>query len=187
MKLSFPRRTSSPQAFVALLCSLLLAFYGLFTAALGAQAVAARSGKTLQGTVQDPSGAIISGAQIQLLRPDKTVVERVTTDGSGHFQLAQPAVGDYLLRVVLPGFSTLTRPLHVAGDPLAQLTLTMAIADVSTNVNVNADENLPLADPTTNADATTLTADDMKDLPIFDADIVSTLAASRLRRSSASV
>lgn len=177
MKLSFTRRNSSPQAFVALLCTLLLALSGLFPAAMGAQTVAALSGKTLQGTVQDPSGAIISGAQIQLLRSDKTVVERVTTDGSGHFQLAQPTAGDYQLRVVLPGFSTLTRPLHVAGDPLAPLTLTMAIADVSTNVDVNADQNLPLADPTGNADATTLTADDMKDLPIFDGDIVSTLAA----------
>jgi len=181
MKPSLSRRNTYHQALLALLCGLLAASTYLPAKPAGAQTAAARGGNpehaTVQGTVQDPSGAIVPGAQVQLLRSDKTVVARGTTDGAGHFQLAQPAAGDYQLKVMLPGFSTLTRPLHVAGVPPAPLTLTLAIADVSTNVNVNADQDVALADPATNADATTLTADDMKDLPIFDADIVSTLAA----------
>jgi hypothetical protein len=170
-------RTDSPPSFAALLCALLLGFYVLPGAALGAQSVAALNGNTVQGTVQDPSGAIVPGASVQLVRSDKTVVAHGTTDATGHFHLTQFLAGDYILKVALPGFSTLTRPLHVSGTALAPLALTLAIADVSTNVNVNADQDVALADPSTNADATTLTSDDMKDLPIFDADIVSTLAA----------
>jgi hypothetical protein len=138
----------------------------------------------VSGTVADPTGAIIAGAQVRLLRTEKgngpaaaTVAATATTDSAGRFQLPQPVPGDYRLTVALPGFSTLTRTLHITASTLAPLALTMAIADVSTNVNVSADQDTPLADPTTNADATTLSADDMKNLPVFDADIVSTLAA----------
>ncbi len=161
---------------MALLCALLLGFSGFATARLRAQIAATRSSNTVQGTVQDPSGAIVPGAQIQLLRNDK-MVARGTTDETGRFRLTQISTGDYILKATLPGFSTLTRPLHVSGEPVAALSLTLSVADVSTNVNVNADTDVALADPTTNADATTLNSDDMKDLPIFDADIVSTLAA----------
>ena len=146
-------------------------------AATADSGVAAATQSTLTGKVLDPTRAIIPGATVQLQRADGTVVSSAITDSSGHFQLAQPAPGDYHLSVVLPGFTPLDRALHITRSPLAPLTLTMDLAGVVTSVTVNADENTLAAAPENNGDAATVSTDDMKSLPIFDADIVATLSA----------
>ncbi|QMV18768.1 hypothetical protein GOB94_08790 [Granulicella sp. 5B5] len=135
----------------------------------------ARSSVT--GTVQDPTAASVPGATVQLLRPDGTLVGTTTTDSTGHFQFPQPAAGTYTLTITLSGFASLTKSLHIGAAAPAPLALTMDLASVATNVSVSADSDAPTTDPATNQDAATVTADDMKNLPIFDADIVSTLSA----------
>jgi hypothetical protein len=132
---------------------------------------------TLTGKVLDPTRAIIPGAEVQLKRVDGTVVSSAVTDSAGHFLLTQPAPGDYHLSVVLPGFTPLDRALRITASPLAPLTLTMDLAGVVTSVTVNADQDQLAAAPENNSDAATVSTDDMKSLPIFDADIVATLSA----------
>jgi len=176
-----PRRNVSPTAgrrfAMPLVCMVAaLGFAGVLgVASAAAQTQAARAGLT--GTVQDPSGAIVAGAAVQLLRPSGGVVASATTASDGSFHLAQPPPGDYRLTVALAGFSPLTRPLHLAaGVAPTPLALTLALADVSTSIDVNAD-TLQVAAPENNVDAATVSAEDMKLLPVFDADIVSTLSA----------
>lgn len=139
-----------------------------------AQAIASAS---ISGTVQDPTAASVPGATVQLLRPNGTLVGTTTTDTEGHFQFPQPAAGRYTLTITLSGFASITRPLQVGATAPAPLALTMDLASVATNVSVSADADAPSTDPSTNQDAATVSADDMKNLPIFDADIVSTLTA----------
>jgi hypothetical protein len=131
----------------------------------------------LTGTVQDPTGAIISGANVQLTLADGKPVSSATTDSTGKFQLAQPAPGNYTLTITLSGFSSLVRALHVTTAALPPFAITMNLASVATDVTVNADQDLAITDPDANADSASVTADDMKSLPIFDADIVATLSA----------
>jgi hypothetical protein len=132
---------------------------------------------TISGTVADPTGAIVSGATVQLLRAGGAPIATVLTDSSGTFHLPQPAPGDYRLSVQLPGFAPLLRPLHIARSPLAPLALTLDLASVASSVTVSADQDLALSDPAANTDAATVSAADIKDLPIFDGDIVATLSA----------
>jgi hypothetical protein len=129
------------------------------------------------GTVQDPTGAIISGASVQLAQANSKVVSSTTTDSTGQFQLAQPAPGTYTLTITLSGFSSLVRTLRVTTTPLPPFVITMNLASVATDVTVNADQDLAVSDPSANADSASVSADDMKSLPIFDADIVATLSA----------
>jgi hypothetical protein len=143
--------------------------------AVSAQLTAPPAG--LSGTVQDPTGAIISGANVQLTQPNSKVVSTAITDSAGQFKLAQPAPGTYTLTVTLAGFSSLVRTLHVTTSPLPPFAITMNLASVATDVTVNADQDAVVTDPSANADAASVTADDMKSLPIFDADIVATLSA----------
>ncbi len=135
------------------------------------------SGAAVSGTVQDPTAAIVPGATVQLLRHDGTLISSTTTDNDGHFQFPQPAAGDYTLTVALPGFASITKPLHVGSGAPVPLALTMDLASVATNINVSANQDAPTTDPASNQDAATVSADDMKNLPIFDADIVATLTA----------
>ena len=125
----------------------------------------------------DPTKAIISGATVQLLRGNGTIAGTAVTDGAGHFQLTRPAPGDYRLTVMLDGFAPLSKPLHVDASAMPAMSLTMDLASLSTSVDVNAERDVPLINPDNNQDAAMVTADDMKNLPIFDDDIVQTLSA----------
>jgi hypothetical protein len=132
---------------------------------------------TLSGRILDPTRAIIPGATVQLKSADGTILSTATSDSSGHFQLPQPAPGDYHLTVNLSGFTPLDRPLHIARAPLTPLTLTLDLAGVVTSVTVNAENNTVAAEPESNHDSASVSANDLKNLPVFDANIVSTLSA----------
>ncbi len=129
------------------------------------------------GHLQDPTGAIIPGAKIELQRPDGTVVSTVVSDSAGQFRIAQPAPGDYRLAIALPGFEPLAHAVHITTAPLAPLTLTMNLASVSTVVNVDATQNADALSSDQNQDSPSVNASDIKTLPIFDNDIVGTLSA----------
>jgi len=130
----------------------------------------------VSGIVRDPTGALIPGATVEITRTGGTVIGSTTTDDSGRFQMAQPTGGDYDLIVVRTGFSPLDQALHLTRTPLAPLTLTLNLADVTTSVNVDAEKDIDVAAPENNKDAATVSADDMKTLPVFDGDIVATLS-----------
>ena len=153
----------------------------LLAAAVSAQppakAPAAAPRAAVSGRVLDPTRAIIPGARVQLKSADSAILSTATSDSAGHFQLAQPTPGDYHLTVNLPGFTPLDRPLHIARTPLAPLTLTMDLAGVVTSVTVNAERDTLAAEPESNHDSASVSADDIKNLPIFDANIVATLSA----------
>ena len=139
--------------------------------------IAAAHTATFTGHVQDPTGAIIPGATIELQRPDGTVVSTVISDSAGQFRIAQPAPGDYRLAIALPGFEPLANTLRVTTTPLAPFTLTMNLASVSTVVNVDASQNVDTLASDQNQDSPSVSASDLKTLPIFDNDIVGTLSA----------
>ena len=132
---------------------------------------------TLAGYVLDPTRAIIPGAKVELRRSDGSVISSTTTDRGGRFQLAQPAPGDYHLILVSPGFEPLDHPLQIGRLPVAPLTLTLEMAGVVASVTVKADRDLLATESANNHDAASVGGDDLKLLPIFDADIVSTLSA----------
>ncbi len=151
-------------------------------AAATAQTTAPRAAETarnatITGHLQDPTGAIIPGAKIELQRPDGTVVSSVVSDSAGQFRIAQPAPGDYRLAIALPGFEPLAQAIRISTAPLAPLTLTMNLASVSTVVNVDASQNVDKLASDQNGDSPAVSASDIKTLPIFDNDIVGTLSA----------
>jgi len=153
-----------------------LCLFALMTLPLLVPAGAQTTAK-VSGVVHDPTGALIPGATVEITRAGGSVIGSTTTDDGGHFQMAQPASGDYDLIVVRAGFSPLDQKLHVAKTPVAPLTLTLNLADVTTSVNVDAGQDIDVAAPENNNDVATVSANDMKTLPVFDGDIVATLSA----------
>ena len=77
----------------------------------------ATAGATFQGTVVDPSGAAIAGAQISAVNR-LGVVGRTTTSDSGGFVLTLPQAAAARLMITAAGFETRTIPVNGAEQPL---------------------------------------------------------------------
>src|SRR6185369_6929558 len=75
--------------------------------------VFAQAGSTgaISGTVRDEKGAIVPGAQVEVVNATTGVTERtVTTDGNGNFGVTQLPPGTYKLAVTASGFSKAELP-----------------------------------------------------------------------------
>lgn len=92
------------------------------------------TGIRIAGTVTDPSGAIIPGAQIQTAGGEKTA-----TDAAGHFLL--PCIPANAARIAIQanGFASGTARANAQPGQTAHLNIQLAIARVETDVQVRGD------------------------------------------------
>lgn len=115
--------------------------YALFLAfvlLVGAQ-IFAQSTSTLSGTVKDPSGAVLPGAQVTV-RNLGTGAERViTSDTVGQYVVPSLAPGDYSIRVTAPGFGAYTlQKLTLLVDAKTNLDVAMTLQSAGENIQVEA-------------------------------------------------
>ena len=141
----------------------------------------------LHGVVADPTGAIVPGAEIDLLNTDGTVAATYRSDGDGNFQVIAPHAGNFMLVVSEAGFETVRTPVVIltpaaavspaASMPAAALHIVLPIAQFATNVRVSAESNEDLTAPDSNHDTSVLSSADLKSLPIFDNDYATAMGA----------
>lgn len=107
--------------------------------------VFAQSTATLSGTVKDPSGAALPGAQI-VIRNLGTGVERsLTSDAAGQYVAPSLPPGDYSVRATATGFSAFTvQRLTLAVDAHANLDVPLSVS--STGEVVQVESSAPLID-----------------------------------------
>ncbi len=95
---------------------------------------------TLSGTVTDPTGAIVPGAQATLTGTQSGAKRTTKANSAGIFVFAAVPTGDYDVRVEMPGFeSTLLHNIHL--DPSDNKNLTkvvLTIGEVTQTINVSA-------------------------------------------------
>src|SRR6478672_1323863 len=111
--------------------------YALAAAALalvlsGAFAQSQLGTGAISGVVQDPSGAIIGGAQITITNTETGLVRSAASGSAGQFTAPVLPPGKYQLRVAKPGFSTLEQNdivVNVGGT--ATLTAVLQVGAVS--------------------------------------------------------
>jgi len=144
---------------------------------------------SVRGNVADRTGAIVPGAEVDLLDTNGAVAGSNHSDGEGNFQLAAPHAGTFTLVVSEPGFETVRMPVLIpapsgsgasapAALPLgASLRIVLPIEQFATNVRVSAETNEDLTASDTNRDSSVLTSQDLKALPIFDNDYAGAMSA----------
>ena len=64
---------------------------------------------TVFGTVSDPSGAVIAGAQVTILNQSTGLKRDSSTDSTGQYHIAGLPIGNYSVRVQKEGFQTHVR------------------------------------------------------------------------------
>ncbi|HEV2202232.1 MAG TPA: TonB-dependent receptor [Bryobacteraceae bacterium] len=100
----------------------ILAVANLFTGHANAQV----SGATLSGTVTDPSGAVIAGAQVSIANKATAATRAVTTDAAGLYSAPNLQPGDYAVTITATGFQT-TKEENVTLTVGGQQTLNVAL------------------------------------------------------------
>ena len=130
----------------------------------------------LSGTVIDASGAVIAGADVHVLGGDGTVQRTVHSGTDGSFVFSGLAAGDYRIVVMNPGFETKEVPITIGTtETQAPLRITLAVAQVSTTVNVQgrADDLIGIA---SSAGQVTVGAEELKNRPLLrSGEILETL------------
>lgn len=101
----------------------------------------------IQGTVTDPSGALLAGAKITVVSPDTGQTSILTTTSAGFYASGALHPGPYVVRVESPGFKTTEIKLVVqvgmtsSGNIQLQLGAANEVVQVqSSSVHVNTDQ-----------------------------------------------
>ena len=138
----------------------LLTWVGTAPVPAGAQAVFG----SIAGTVTDPSGAAITGANVLIKDDDRGTEYHTTTNNQGGYEQRQLLAGTYTVQVTAPGFESFSTTLQVhvdssvkadaglkvgSGSGTVEVTdatplLQVDRAEISTELNTTEVDNLPL-------------------------------------------
>jgi hypothetical protein len=129
----------------------------------------AQYGASLQGTVTDESGAVISGAQVVATDTATGVSHTTTTGNSGFYRVPGLAPGSYNVDVVATGFrKQVFQGIDVAAERVKGLDATLKPEKSQETVSVIGDVE-HLQTETANVD-TTISSQEVVDLPEFGRD-----------------
>ena len=117
------------------------------------------------GTVRDPSGAVVPGAEVIAQRAETGVETKVLSGADGIYTVPALHVGTYALRVAAAGFKTAeARDLRVVAGETLTMDFTLQLGQVAQVTTVTA--AAALVDTKTNTLGTTRTVEEIKDLPL---------------------
>ena len=135
----------------------------LLTASLiPAQSAQVTSSTQVKGRVMDSTGSIMLGVQIKVYQGDK-VVKEGTTAATGDFEIPLEA-GEYKLELTAPDFEKYTEVVNVTPG-MGPLSITMLLAQITQNVEVNTDRNEISIDPDSSLNTTVLDKEFIETLP----------------------
>jgi hypothetical protein len=158
-------------------------FYVLFIFLLLTLTVNAQTAR-LSGTALDPSGALVAGADVKLIGPGNTVVAAAKTGANGVFNL-DAAPGSYALEISADGFEKVVQGISI-GTNNQPLSLTLAVAKITQEVQVQEEANQVSLDPEANQTALVLKEADIQSLPDDEDELLAYLTELAGPRAAAS-
>src|SRR5215475_14157660 len=147
-------------------------------------ATAQQTGR-LTGSAVDSSGGVIPGATVTLLGPNNNTVASAKTDADGKFAI-DAAPGSYALQVSAAGFDNDTEGISIAAANNRPVTVTLLIAKITQQVEVQEDAAQVTLDAANNQTALTLKEDDIQALPDDTDDLTQYLTDLAGPRAAAS-
>jgi len=120
-------------SFSALLCAVILC--SVWTPRANAQAVFGN----IDGTVTDPQGAAVVGANVTVTDQNKGTSEATTTNGSGNYSVTHLIPDPYTVKIEAQGFKTEEHPnITVNADETARLDLQLQLGATTESVEVTS-------------------------------------------------
>ncbi len=129
----------------------------------------AQTTATISGVVTDATGAVLSGAQLNVANTATGVKRSATTDAAGRFVTPQLPPGPYEVTVTAPGFETMVRQgitLEIGQE--VNLTLPMKVGAVTEQVTVMGEA--PLVNTSTSSVSGVVEQQRIEELPLNGRD-----------------
>ncbi len=148
-------------------CGLLLA--GMMS--FGGVSAHAQFRASIQGTVTDPTGALIPNAQVTLTDNGTNATQTATSNSDGVYNFAQLPPDKFTITATAPGFTKkVLQNVTLIPEQANSINIQLALGDTSTTVNVSADTISALDTATSNIGAT-ISSNDIQHLPSFNRDV----------------
>jgi hypothetical protein len=134
--------------------SLSATFLAVFYLGLGLSAYAQSGGGSgsLNGTVFDPSGAVVPNAMVELHQAVSGYDRTTTTDSKGNFSFSNVPFNPYHMTVTAAGFAQRAQDVEVRSAVPASVKVSLQVTGASTSVTVEAGADLVENDPTFHTD-----------------------------------
>jgi len=146
----------------------------LILAGLPLAAVAQVTTATLVGTISDPSGAVLPGAQVIARNVDTGLTRTVQSSEEGAYRIEFLPVGNYVLEVTAPGFKKASRSgIELQVNDTARVDITLAVGLLSEIVTVS--EAPPEVNTSTVEVGRTVESSEIASLPLVDRNAYSLL------------
>ncbi|MBS1851915.1 MAG: TonB-dependent receptor [Acidobacteria bacterium] len=123
-----------------LVLAVLLVIPGILAGAPGLHAQTTISTGSIQGTVTDPSGAVVGGAKVSIRNKSTNQVSETTTTSSGAYTSGALLPGNYEVRVEMAGFKTVSLPVTVQVSVTATGNVKLSVGESSQVVEVQGTE-----------------------------------------------
>ena len=157
--------------------SIAMLVVALLAARGGLEAQQPQQPSSVRGSVEDASGAVVAGATVTLVDQAGQTAYEIVTDGSGAFAFEKVLPGSYQVRTEFPGFDPIVRSITVAsGRRTVVPKLVLQVARVTQEVTVERDTSVVTTGADDNKNAIVMDAQSLRDIPVFDRDIVGTLS-----------
>ena len=109
-------------------------FVGLWVVPAFAQFTA-----NIQGVIQDPSGAGVAKAQIDLVNTATGVKQTATSDASGNYRFVSLAPGNYEISVEAAGFPSLKQDVTLLTEQNLNLPISLKVGSATESVVVSTE------------------------------------------------
>ncbi len=135
-----------------------------------ALSIYAQFNASLQGTVQDPSGAVVPGAHVKFVNTGTQATQETTTNDQGFYRFNQLPAGSYTVTVDAQGFQTSTvNNVQVAADLPQTTDVTLQAGNIQSTVTVEASA-VPALQTADGSISGTITSQAVQQLPTFGRD-----------------
>ncbi|MBZ5628194.1 MAG: TonB-dependent receptor [Acidobacteriia bacterium] len=119
----------------------------------------------VQGTVLDPSGAVVAGASVEANNPDTNFTRSLTTDSNGRFVFLALPPGAYKVTISAKGFATVVQQnVHLTVGQAISLNIPLKVSSTAEQIVVT---DTPTLDPTKTEVSSTLAPVTVSTTPVL--------------------
>ena len=129
----------------------------------------ATASATIQGTVTDKSGAVVSGAQVVAKNKATDVSRAATTSDDGYYKFELLPVGTYTVTVSKAGFGTVAQTIETLIGQTA--TVNAQLSPGATSEVIEVTSEAPLVDQLKTSVSQNITPSEVEELPLLGRDV----------------